>query len=97
MKFDAYAVLGKLRLEGESRAIRATCAIQPAPDSTNSTNSTDRPAVSARSEAVPCSTNSTNSTGVGIERLPQCIAAAVAEAFADYWATDDPRDPRAWV
>jgi hypothetical protein len=120
MKFDAYAVLDKLRLEGGTRAVRATCATQPAPDSTNSTNSTDRPVDTARSEAVPCSTNSTNSTGQAVAAedseaggylscqhdktdtvsdlpLPLHIAAAVSEAFKDYWATDDPFGPEAWI
>lgn len=30
-------------------------------------------------------------------RLPPHIAAAVREAFTDYWATDDPTDQRAWA
>lgn len=29
--------------------------------------------------------------------LPPHIAAAVREAFTDYWATDDPTDRRAWA
>ncbi len=29
--------------------------------------------------------------------LPPPVAAAVREAFSDYWATDDPTDQRAWA
>lgn len=106
MRFDAYAALAELRSEGGGRAIRATCAIQRAPlpglNSTNSMNSTDRPANAAQSDAIPCSTNSMNSTGQAVQSanvtpLPPHIAAAVLAAFTDYAATTDPFDQRAWV
>lgn len=104
MRFDPYAYAKEHGLEGGGRAIRATCAIQPAPNSTNSTISTDRPADTAKPGAVPCSTNSTNSTNstgqaskLETGTLPPHVAAAVRAAFTDYAATDDPHDPRAWA
>jgi len=63
MKFDAYAALSELRTEGGGRAIRATCAIQPIPNSTNSMNSTGRGVAAETSKANPNSMNRTNSTG----------------------------------
>lgn len=106
MRFNAYAVLAKMRGEAPPRAIRATCAIQPLPNSTDSTNSIEGPADGANSQSAPRSTNSTNSTGQAVRSenaiplppaLPPHIAAAVRSAFEDYAATDDPLDARAWA
>lgn len=101
MRFDAYAALSELRSQSGGRANRAKHANPSPPISTNSTFSTGGTAESPQSLPLPFSTFSTISTGQASQSencaLSPRIAAAARAAFADYRATDDPHDPRAWA
>ncbi|WP_139221584.1 hypothetical protein [Paracoccus halophilus] len=102
MKFDAYGTLAKLRAESGGRANHAIRANPDGSISTISAISTDQGAPGENAAAMTFSTNSTISTGRAPEAenvipLSPRIAAALAEAFKDYAATDDPHDPRAWA
>lgn len=110
MRFDAYAVLSKLRAEGGGRATRATCATQH-PDSTPRVahvagvarrTTPDSEISRCPVSADACRTSRTCRRGqaakcANVIPLRPHIAAAVAEAFEDYAATDDPHAPRAWM
>lgn len=90
MKFDAYAVLAKLRSEGGGRATPATCANQAVRFSTISTGQAVQPATQdePRGQVIEWT---------GKRYSPEAIRQGVAEAFADWEAMNDPHDPRAWA
>lgn len=110
MRFDAYAALANLRSEGGGRATPATRATQQ-PDKAflvaQVARVARRTAPDAEISAPPlqadtCRTSRTCRTGLvipwqGRSYPPEAIRQGVAEAFADYAATDDPHDPRAWA
>lgn len=96
MKFDAYAVLAKLRSEGGGRAKRATCANQVDPFSTISTIST----ISTGQAVLPATAGEPVGNVIGWPGKgypPEAIRQGVAEAFEDWEAMNDPHDPRAWA
>lgn len=113
MRFDAYAALANLRLEGGGRATPATPATRATqrPDEAPLVAQVARVARRTASDAeisdLPfqadtCRTSRTCRTGLTIPWQgrgypPAAIRQGVAEAFEDYVATDDPHDPRAWA
>lgn len=104
MRFDAYAALANLRLEGGGRATPATRATQrpdEAPLVAQVARVARRTASDAEISDLPFQAD-TCRTGLTIPWQgrgypPAAIRQGVAEAFEDYVATDDPHDPRAWA
>ena len=110
MKFDAYAVLAKLRSKAGGRATPATCATphpQTAPHVARVAHVARRtaPGTEISGQPIPadaCRTSRTCRTGQvipwpGLGYSPEAIRQGVAAAFEDWEAMNDPHDPRAWA
>lgn len=105
MKFDARAALAEVRGEPSpcaTHAIRATRAGQSSTSSTCSTPPEPKFGIPAGCEGLPVAPPMAEIiAGLLAEQAAldrqRAFRASVAAAFADYAATDDPRNWRAWA